>query len=174
MAIKMNILGTRMVPKEMSHSLQLRLDEKFVEKGMHRWMDAMKKKLEEMGIPFFSIGTDKTPTQALEYFPEGTRVDLLTCFVPRVDPCVAVETGRLALREGVNTVLVLSYYPIRDKADWIDNMKILPRYAKKTPDSNICLPSDEMIGSKLQFHELTGFSEKDFTPLIDSVMENQI
>lgn len=114
----------------------------------------------------------QAPDEVMRRVPTQSEIDLLVCFVNRIEPALATSIGRLLYDARLRSMLVLSHWRLEWGENWLHNLQIVPESASMS--RGVLVPGARLMpDNKLQIREMDCYKMCDMRLLIDQMISDQ-
>ncbi len=166
---RLNILGS-VPPAEDKDPVRTMVIRSYLRKDVRNWIDEFrhvsKTKDAETNVAVLRTG----PDEAADQFSDQADIDLLVCFINRLEPGLATKVQRLLYDSRISKMLILTHMRTNLHADWTNHFGTVPAAARR--EKNVLVPADgRMMGTdRLQIREMDFYKSMDMRILVDELL----
>ena len=169
---RLNIVGS-VPPAEDKDPVRTMLIRSYMRKDARNWIDEFKNVSRAKNAETNVAVLRSEPDDAADLFPPSKDIDLLVCFINRLEPSVATRLHRLLYDSRISKMLILTHMRHNLNADWTNHFATVPAAARR--EKNVLVPADDrMIGAdRLQIREMDYYKSMDMRILVDELLQKK-
>lgn len=168
---KLNIVGN-VAPVSDKNPVRASFLQKYVNRDAINWMRALGEVLDHQKVLYRAKAKEGPLDPSVT--ERDASIDLLACFVDKVEPTHAQNVWDVLQTNRLGMVLLLSHFPLNVDQDWLWNFRSVALVTKKSA-GGIEIPHEHSEDDDtVQIRELTYFKSIDMKNLVQKLVDRRL